>query len=175
MAGWVCPQCGLDYDTVSPPDSSVAARSYPRRFRELLSGFDPDEDAELLIRRRPQPDVWSALEYTAHVADTVDTLADGLHRTATEDKPTLGFFNPDDRAESQHYNAQATSAVLDRLAQSCGDLAEAIDATDAGDWGRTAMWPWGERDALTTMRNAVHEAYHHLRDTERVLKTVRQR
>ena len=50
-----------------------------------------------------------------------------------------------------------------------------LDSYRGDDWTRTATFPWGERDALTTARNAVHEGHHHLRDVERVLGVVRGR
>src|SRR5439155_2870578 len=53
MASWVCPECGLDYDTISPPDGAVAVRSFPRRFRERV------EAAGDVLRERPAPATWS--------------------------------------------------------------------------------------------------------------------
>ena len=40
--GWVCPECGIDYDTLAPGDLAVAIRSYPRRFRAALATLDED-------------------------------------------------------------------------------------------------------------------------------------
>ena len=51
MSSYVCPECGLDYDTVSPEDAAVAVRSFPRRYREAMAGIDED-----VLRRRPAPE-----------------------------------------------------------------------------------------------------------------------
>jgi DinB superfamily len=166
MSGYVCPECGLDYDTISPSDAAAAVRSYPRRFRAALAS--PDDSAEA-VRRRPAPGVWSALEYACHVADLLPLFAEVVQRTTTETNPSFDFPDPDEQVERDRCNEQDPSAVLDRLQGGADRLAEAIDAVDADAWTRTATFPWGERDALTMSRNAVHEGHHHLRDIERGL------
>ena len=166
--GWVCPECGLDYDTVSPSDASVAARSFARRFAENLRRVDD----EAVLRRRPEPAVWSALEYAAHVRDLFDVMASTVERMRTESAPTIDFPDPDRTAEEQHYNEQDVDDVLTGLAANAEKLAEAIERTRASDLDRTAHFPWGDRDLLTMIRNAVHEGKHHLRDAEQVLARV---
>src|SRR6266545_2868988 len=97
--GYVCPECGLAYGTISPGDALVAVRSFPRRFREQLEGVD-----DVLLRTRPDPTTWSALEYTAHVADIFEWMADTVHAIVFEDEPTISFYDPDDLAERRRYN-----------------------------------------------------------------------
>lgn len=173
--GWTCPECGLDYDTIAPTDAPVAVRSYPRRFRALLAGFDEDEDAEALVRRKPDAHTWSALAYTAHVADLFAAIADAVSRMLVEDNPTLRLPDPDAPGFEAAANAEAVEAVLGRLGAAAERLAAVLEGVPAGDWRRTGTFPWGERDVLTMARNAVHEGYHHLRDVERVLTAVRGR
>lgn len=175
MAGWVCPECGLDYDTVSPLDAINAVRSFPRRYRALLTTFDNDEDPDSLLYRRPQPDVWSAIEYTAHVADTLDYTAPQIRRMLVEDNPVLQAWDPDQRAADERYNERPLRQVVGELETACADLAATLDSVDADDWRRTGRFPYGERDVLTITRNMVHEGSHHLRDVDRVLRSVRGR
>ena len=171
--GWVCPECGLDYDTILPKDGETALRSYPRRYRELFPARDDDEKPDGVIRRRPEPTVWSALEYGAHVADAESELANALRRMTTEDNPTISdFADPDQKALDAKYNEQDRDEVLARLASACERMADTINAVANDAWRKNAAFPWGERDALTMMRNAVHEGYHHLRDVESVLRRV---
>jgi len=174
MPGYVCPECGLDYDNVQPPDAKVAIASYPRRYRaELAGALDDPDGGDALIRRRPDAATWSALEYTAHVADLDEAFADIVRRMNLEDRPTLTMFDPDERAASDRYNEQDPAAVLDRFAANAEALVAAIGQVDADGWQRTASFPWGERDLLTMVRNAVHEGTHHLRDVARVLAAAR--
>ena len=173
--GYVCPECGLDYDSIAPKDTAVAIRSYPRRLKALVAPIDRDQATrpDAKIRRRPDPHTWSALEYTAHVADIFDTFADIIRRMRIEDRPAIDFFDPDERAVEARYNEQDPDDVLRRLQENAERLAAELDEVAADDWRRTAEFPWGERDLLTMARNAVHEGHHHLRDVERVLGAVK--
>ena len=182
MAGWVCPKCGLDYDTIKPLDAIAAVRSFPRRYRAALTTFGRDEDADSILRRRPAPDVWSALEYAAHVADVIDDLAPAVRRMLVEDRPTFPpSWDPDERAvsgaygERPPYNERPLAQVISDLETACADLASTLDTVGADEWTRVGRFDYGERDILAVTRNAVHEGSHHLRDIERVLSEVRGR
>lgn len=171
----VCPECGLDYGAISPADAKVAIRSYPRRYRSALAAAIEDEAEEGLIRRRPDAATWSALEYTAHVADRYDFLAEVVGRMFEEESPTITWWDGDERALAERYNEQDPQAVLDHLANASTALAAAVDRVDSGSWGRTASFPFGDRDLLTLVGMAVHEGSHHLRDVGRVLGLARGR
>ena len=174
MSSYVCPECGLDYDTISPSDAKVAIASMPRRYRSALAGAMEDESDEGLIRRRPDPTTWSALEYTVHVADLYELFSSVITRMNDQDHPTISdFWDSDERAAAERYNEQDPAATLDRLAAGAAALGHALDRVDAESWTRTATFAWGERDILTMTRNAVHEGSHHLRDVERVLEAAR--
>jgi hypothetical protein len=167
-AGYVCPECGLDYDTVSRADSAVAVRSFPRRFREALA----EVDDPALLRRRPAPDVWSALEYTAHVRDVFAWMASTVDRMVLETDPQIDFPDQDEVAQRERYNEQDVEAVLTGLSATASRFAESIDRVGIPDLDHTARFSWGQRDVLTMIRNGVHEGKHHLRDLEHVLARV---
>ncbi len=175
MPGYVCPECGLDYDTVSPPDAAVALRTMPRRYRSAVAAALEDDADEGLIRRRPEESTWSALEYTAHVADLYELFTTIVRRMFDEDAPTIDFWDPDARAADQNYNAADPAAVLDRLEAATASLVAAVERVDADSWRRTATFPFGDRDLLTMVRNAVHEGAHHLRDVASSLDAARGR
>lgn len=171
---WVCPECGVDYGTLHPPFAINTIKSFPRRFTEALAP-EGDEDNDAIIRVKPAPDVWSALEYTAHVADLLPTFAEVIHRMNTEDNPTLDFWDQDERAKSQNYNGQAKDAVLADMASGAAALVAEAEKVDAKAWGRMAEFPWGARDMEVMLQNAAHEGVHHLKDAEKVLKEARSR
>ena len=175
MPGYVCPECGLDYDTISPSDAKVAIRSFPRRYRTAVAGAIEDVADEGLIRRRPDATTWSGLEYTVHVADLYEAFAPAFRQMYEQDTPTItGLWDPDERATVERYNEQDPMAAVDRLEAAAAALVQVLDRLDADAWSRTATFPWGERDLLTMTRNAVHEGSHHLRDVERVLEAARR-
>jgi hypothetical protein len=60
-----CPQCGFSY-AIDRAEIIPWLRSDARAFVERLGAFDDDT-----ARRRPQPDVWSPLEYACHVRDVL--------------------------------------------------------------------------------------------------------
>jgi DNA segregation ATPase FtsK/SpoIIIE, S-DNA-T family len=174
VTGYVCPECGLDYDTVSPSDAIAAVRSFPRRYREALFGLteSTDEHPDAVVRRRPDPSTWSALEYTAHVRDALEWMADAIRRMNREREPTIDSFDQDQRAIDERYNEQDVNQMLDGLTAAADRLAAVLRDVDAGDWGRIGHFSWGDRDMLAMTRNAVHEGAHHLRDVDKVLRAV---
>jgi hypothetical protein len=173
IEGWVCPECGLDYDTIKPLDTIRAIRSFPYRYRNLLKALYREEpNAENLVRERPEPGAWSALEYAAHVADMIDSMAPAIRRIVVEDDPTIPVFDHQSRVVDENYGGLPVNEALARLDSACADMGMTLDCLGAEEWTRTGEFPWGQRDALTVARNAVHEGSHHLRDVERVLESV---
>ncbi|MEY2468419.1 MAG: hypothetical protein QOF21_1117 [Actinomycetota bacterium] len=170
---WVCPECGLDYGTLHPPFAINAIKSFPRRYTEALAPASPSEDNDAVIRTRPAPAVWSALEYAVHVADSAGEFAVVVQRMYDEDKPVIGFTDPDEDVIASKWNEQAKDDVLARMAGGCAELVKQAERVDANGWTRTAEFPWGERDILIMLQNAVHEGVHHLRDIDKGLAQVR--
>lgn len=167
---WTCPDCGLVYDSLAPQDAIQALRSFPRRYREVIGPFIDDED---VLRRRPDPSPWSALEYTAHVADVFETLTSDILKMVQADDPRLpDAWNPDERAEVGQYNEMEPRDALDWLERSATQSADTLSRFSSDDWSRTGQFDFGQRDVLDMVRNMVHEGVHHLRDVERVLRAV---
>lgn len=130
---------------------------------------------DAVFRRRPDPSTWSALEYTAHVADRLDHLGPEILRITLEEQPTLVAFENDLRATEHAYNTLDRAEVLGWLDMACDELASVIEDVRADDWSRTGLLAGKDRDALTLARDGVHEGSHHLRDVQRVLASVRGR
>ena len=160
---------------MSPQDAVAAARSFPRRYRGLLVAPGSADRPDAVFRRRPHPSTWSALEYTAHVADRLDHLGPAIRRITFEHRPAISVFDNEERAAEKGYNLLDRTEVLGWLDFACAELASVLEAVNPGDWTRTALLPTGERDALALARDGVHEGSHHLRDVQRVLAAVRGR
>ena len=67
----------------------MSVRSFPRRYRALLAVPGSADGPDAVFRRRPNPSTWSALEYTAHVADRLDHLGPAVRRTTYENLPGI--------------------------------------------------------------------------------------
>lgn len=175
MNDHVCPRCGFHADTVMPLDAIRAIRSFPRRYRAVLTSFDQDEDPDSLVRRRPDASTPSALEYAAEAADLLDATAPLVRRMAVEDVPSLPDPGRQRRDDQVPDNERSVREVIGELETACADLPMTLETLDGEDWTRLARFPSGERDILTLAREAVHVGSHNLRDIERVLAQVRGR
>jgi hypothetical protein len=171
---WVCPECGIDYGTLHPPFAINTLKSFPRRYTEALEPRGA-EDHEEIIRTRPAPEVWSAIEYAAHVADLMEPFTTVIRRMYNEDNPDLSseFWDENEKAAADNYNEQDKDAVLARMADGVDRLVAAAESVDSHGWERMASFGWGDRDLLTMLQNSVHEGVHHLQDIEKGLKKVR--
>ncbi len=175
MAGKVCPECGFHYDTLMPLDASRALRSFPRRYRALLTGFDHDEDADSLIRRRPDASAPSALEYAADAADRMDAASPIVRRMAWEDEPSLPEPGKQRRDDPTPDNERSLRDIISELETTGADLPMVLETLEPEDWSRVAHFPSGDHDILAVVRDAVHVGSHNLRQIERVLSQVRGR
>src|SRR5207247_1517140 len=84
-----CLECGFEYDSVTPASAAETLRSFGARYEKPLSRFLPGEDGDALLRTRPGPWTWSALEYACHVRDVFDVYDERVRRVLTEDRPEL--------------------------------------------------------------------------------------
>jgi DinB family protein len=142
------------FDELAPKDAAVAIRSMPRRFREVLAQFEPDDD----------PRAWrSVVKHAIRTRDAMDTAAVQLRRVLIEVRPELHEL-PDSGAD-----VDATgdvTAILADLQRAAERLARTIDSADAGDWLRQAVLNGTETTALDIVRHVVQRSVHHLREAE---------
>ena len=166
-----CPDCGFDAGSVSPSDAAVALRSYPRRYRSLLTL--PDENEAFDPLRRAGADGWSAVAHAWWAALSFDAVTEALHQVLIHDHPDVS--EPPITPASPPPVDEPNDAVLDRLTRAADGLAVAIENARGGsnEWNRTGrLRDASEVTALDLVRSAVHQGVHHLRAIERVLKEV---
>lgn len=167
-----CSECGLDFEAM-PADETVAAiAKFGRRYRAPLTRLLPGE-GESVLRTRPAPETWSALEYAAHVRDVFDRCTGWITRILTEDQPKLEGVSPDELVVARAYNEQVPATVVEELADRAEGLAAALEAVPSDGWQRTGIRRGEEWSVEFMARRAVHEANHHLLDIGRGLRTVR--
>jgi hypothetical protein len=169
-----CDECGFEYKSVQPGDAVVALRSFPKRYRAPLTRLLAGEDVSLL-RRRPEPSVWSALEYAAHVRDVFGAYGERVGRTLVEDRPVFDALTPDELAAERRYNEQDPETVANELAANAEALAALLEGVPDDGWDRVGISRGEERSVLYTAQRAAHEGHHHLLDIGRVMRTVRGR
>jgi hypothetical protein len=173
-----CGECGFDGDAMSTEVLIGTVRAFGRRYRAPLARFLPDEgDGLSVLRRRPAPGVWSALEYAAHTRDALEFYVERIARVVAEDRPTLTAVGWSTQAEVRGWNAEVPDAVAGSLAEAADRLATLLESLSAAQWQRVGLSSEGdgaERTVRALAERAVHEGHHHLLDVGRSLRAARE-
>ena len=153
-----CEQCGFSPQDVE--STGARLRATIPRWREALSRPDASE--------RPEPTVWSPVEYACHVRDTCRIFRERLELMLREDDPTFANWDQDVAAVEGDYFHQAPPEVADQLAVEAEATAAAFDAVGPDQWERKSRRSNGS--AFTVRTFAVyflHDVEHHVQDVTR--------
>jgi len=153
-------------------EAVVAIRGFGRRYRAPLTRLLPGED-ESILRTRPAPETWSALEYAAHVRDVFERYAGWVGVMLAEDRPALEGPSPDEMVVARSYNTQSPTVVVEELVERAEALASTFESVPDDGWHRAGTRRGQEPSVEVLARRAVHEGSHHLLDIGRGLRTVR--
>lgn len=158
-----CNQCGFEWDAMPASDLVPRLTEVAHRLHTIMSSGRPQLSVRL------EPDVWSPLEYGAHVRDVMLNLRDRLVVGIAEDDPTPKPMHGGLRVTSGLYSHDTPGHLAKEIPLACDLMARTI-ATFLGDLERPIFYPW-PTPATRTLRwvaaQAVHEAEHHLGDIER--------
>jgi len=155
-----CPECGFDPTVVSASQLSDALRDAGTRWRQVpqLPGAD----------RRPSPQVWSPLEYAAHVRDVYSIMGNRAELMLTESAPTFPNWDQDATALQMRYWDADPVVLADEIAQAAARTAAVFGAVSAEQWERTG---YRSNGAVFTVRTlgiyCLHDLVHHLHDVRR--------
>jgi len=156
-----CPQCGFSY-SVGRDEITPWLRADAYAFIEKLGTFDDDA-----ARTRPEPDVWSPLEYACHVRDMLGVQTERVLLAQDEVDPVFIPMGRDARAVDHRYNEQDPGVVADELLTAAEAFAALLDGLDQAGWERTGMYNYPE-PALRTVEwiaiHTTHELLHHRGD-----------
>jgi hypothetical protein len=155
----VCPECGFEPTDVAPTAVGNVVRSCLPRWREALARPD--------ARQRPAPDVWSTLEYAAHVRD-VFTVFDGrLALMLSTDGAEFENWDQDATALEGRYAELDPVAVAAELTTAGEAVAARFDTVRDDDLERTGLRSNGSSFTVRTFgRYFVHDVVHHLHDVD---------
>ena len=172
--GWVCSECGFDYDDCVPATTPKTLRGFGRRYRVPLVRGLPGEDLYGLLRMRPDPQTWSALEYACHTRDSFALYAHRIDVVLAEDRPLLPRMRRDEVVVERDYNSQNPDAVAEDLAVAAEALAARLESVPPQAWVRVGVRDNLEMSIDWMARNVVHEGTHHLVDVGRSLRAARR-
>jgi len=144
-----------------------AVRSVAVQYRSRLGGGSDN------LRQRPSAEVWSPLEYAAHVRDVIAVQRERVMVALLRDAPTFASMRRDERAVEQRYNDQDPALVGRQIVGAADALASLLDSLSPAEWERIGVDKWPERAVRNVEwigRDTVHEEVHHLFDVSRSLQ-----
>ena len=117
------------------------------------------------VASRPQPDVWSPLEYGVHVRDVFRLFDQRLMLMLTEDDPLFANWDQDETARRERYGEQDPEVVADELEAAAGTMVGHITALRPDQLDRTGRRSDGsEFTVVTLLQYFLHDVVHHLWD-----------
>jgi DNA segregation ATPase FtsK/SpoIIIE, S-DNA-T family len=159
-----CDSCGFVYAELPTAEAPGRLRALARVYQDRLTTRDAST-----LRTRPEPEVWSSLEYACHVRDVFDVQQGRTLLALEVECPTFVPMGREERVVARRYNQQDPLAVATELGAAADALAATFEALDEPAWARTGIYNWptrSERDLAWLARHTVHEGIHHLRDID---------
>jgi S-DNA-T family DNA segregation ATPase FtsK/SpoIIIE len=171
-----CEQCGFVHDEVSLADIPIRLRATEAAYRGAFLGDGPGPSRrQTILRRRPQPDTWSALEYTCHVRDVLLVQRDRTVLALVETNPSFARMSRDERVALARYDAHPPPQVAVQLGVAAELCATVFEGLTPGQWDRPLIYNYpvpASRDVAWLARNTVHEVEHHLGDIRSVIAAL---
>ncbi len=173
-----CEQCGFIYDQLALADIPMRLRASESAYRTALlddGARDRAGQREGVLRRRPEPDTWSALEYTCHVRDVLLVQRDRTVLALVETNPGFARMSRDERVALARYDAHPPLQVAVQVGVAAELCATVFDGLTPDQWNRPLIYNYPVptlRDVAWLARNTVHEVEHHLGDIRSVIRAV---
>jgi hypothetical protein len=165
LSGWKSPpirktgrgSCGcpvrLARDELAPTAAAVGTR-----WLTVLSGVTgPD--------LRPEPLVWSPLEYACHVRDVFDIADYRVHLMLEEHNPLFANWDQDAAAVEERYGSQNPSSVASQIVERASVFSATLESVTDDQWAREGRRSDGARFTVESFaRYLLHDPVHHLTD-----------
>jgi protein-L-isoaspartate O-methyltransferase len=152
-----CEECGYDASTVAIADLPHRLRTNAVVWLALMG--DPE------VAVRPRPDVWSPLEYAAHVHDVHQLFHERATSMIVEHEPHFANWDQDATAVERRYDQQVPAIIGPTLVASAYAVADVYASVPDDDWGRKGVRSDGSVFNLASLgRYHLHDVEHHLHD-----------
>src|SRR4051794_35516298 len=163
-----CPECGYDAGLVAPADLPHALRANATVWLALMG--DPE------VASRPEPHVWSPLEYACHVRDVHRVFLERATAMLAEDLAHFTNWDQDATALERRYHEQVPAIVGPTLVAAAFAVGDVYAAVPDEAWGRRGVRSDGSVLTLATLgRYHLHDVVHHLHDVEALSERVTRR
>ena len=169
-----CEQCGFNYDTGDLQGTVTLlirqAADCSMALTKAAAGPDPN-----VVRLRPQPEVWSAIEYACHVRDVLEIQRQRIAQCLAEDRPVYAPMDRTRRVKQFKYEEQdpmEVAAALMRFAREFGAAARVLTPPQLGRLGLYNYPVRAPRTLGWIIRHTAHEIQHHRLDLTTILAQV---
>lgn len=152
-----CPDCGFTASNATPATAATMIPVLLPRWQSALRRANVEE--------RPEPGVWSVLEYSAHVRDVFEVFMGRLELMLNEDNPTFPNWDQDQAALDGNYSGLYPEVLAQELVQNGLDAAAAFGAVPEEDWERRGLRSNGAAFTVVSLTGYfLHDVVHHLHD-----------
>ena len=169
-----CEQCGFNYDTGTLQGTVTLlvrqSADCSMALTKAAAGPDPN-----VVRLRPEPDVWSAIEYACHVRDVLEVQRYRIAQCLAEDRPVYAPMDRTGRVKQEKYENQdpmEVAAALVRFAREFGAAARVLQPEELGKLGLYNYPVRAPRTLSWIIRHTAHEIQHHRHDILEILAKV---
>jgi hypothetical protein len=155
-----CPECGFD-------PARVAVADLPDLIHDNTRGWYAALDGPRAAVR-PEPGVWSPLEYGCHVRDVHRLFGERATLMLDQDDPRFADWDQDATALEDRYAEQDPATVSVELVEAAADVAALYAGVTGEQWGRPGRRSNGSVFTVETLgRYHLHDVVHHLHDVGR--------
>lgn len=152
-----CPECGFDAASVHHTEVAGHIRGDAGEWVSRLR--------EPGVRTRPQPTVWSTLEYGCHVRDVHRIFNHRVRLMLTEDEPRFPNWDQDETAIADEYASQHPATVATELFDAASIVADTYANVPADAWSRRGLRSNGSEFTVATIAiYHLHDIVHHAHD-----------
>jgi hypothetical protein len=153
-----CPECGLSAGEIDLDEIATRTFVAAEEWVQILRSSPA-------VGARAQPQVWSPLEYGAHVRDVFRLFDSRLQLMLTQDDPTFANWDQNETAIQERYSEQDPELVADELEAAAQTLVDHIRVLPKDQLGRTGRRSDGsEFTVVTLLQYFLHDVIHHLWD-----------
>jgi hypothetical protein len=153
-----CEQCGLAAAEIEPDQMAERVMVAAVEWVQILTSSPA-------VTSRPEPHVWSPLEYGAHVRDVIRVFTARLALMLVEDDPVFDDWDQDEAAVADAYAEQDPDVVAQELSAAADDLAQRVQALEPSQLERRGRRSDGSEFTVNTLlQYFLHDVVHHLWD-----------
>lgn len=168
----VCDECGFDGGLIDMSEAVAMLRSLGDRWALVFT------HSEELLRARPAPDVWCAVEYSQHTTHATGSIEWAAREFVDGRSPDWSQMPPDLAGQFEHTDHDCDRfeivSTLDELGSAARSMAAFAESLTPEALDRRADYRGGRIvNTAAVLRHALHDAEHHLLDIRRGIARLR--